>query len=127
MIVTHFSLGSTFAFHGWSTSPFRTRLEWKYLDGSPALRADEEPNDDAGLELNGDENGFTLGAGEISSPNGLVLLSGVPGRIGVVAVETADIPLPLYCEWFSIPTCLGQKKTQKRVYIKDYDCIEFDW
>ena len=94
MIVTHFSFGSFFALHGCSTSPFRTLLEWKYLDGSPRT-ADEEPNDDAGLELKGEAKGFGRGAGEISSPKGLLLLSGVPGRIGVVAVETADMPLPL--------------------------------
>ena len=93
MIVTHFSLGSFFALHGCSTSPFFTLLEWKYLDGSPRT-AEEEPNDEAGLELKGEENGFPLGAGEIPSPNGLLLLSGVPGR-GVVAVEIADMPLPL--------------------------------
>jgi hypothetical protein len=93
--VTHFSFGSTFALHGCSTSPFRTRLEWKYLCGRPRT-ADEEPNDDAGLELKGEEKGLPLpGAGEISSPNGLLLLSGVPGRIGVVAVEMADTALPL--------------------------------
>lgn len=80
MIVTHFSFGSFFALHGCSTSPFLTRLEWKYLDGR-ARTADEEPKDDAGLELIGDEKGFVLGAGEMSSPNGLLRLSGVPGRI----------------------------------------------
>jgi hypothetical protein len=39
----------------------------------------------------------SCGAGETSSPKGLLLflLSGVPGRIGVVAVEA---PLSLYCE-----------------------------
>jgi hypothetical protein len=95
MIVTHFSLGSTFDIHGRSTSPFRTLLEWKYLEGS-ARTADEEPNEEAGLELKGDEKGFVfvLGAGEMSSPKGLLLLSGVPGRIGVVAVEMAETPLP---------------------------------
>jgi hypothetical protein len=93
--VTHFSLGSFFSLHGCSTSPFRTLLEWKYLDGKPRT-ADEEPNEDAGLEGNGEEKGFALGAGEMSSLNGLLLLSGVPGRIGVFAVvETA---LPLNCE-----------------------------
>lgn len=101
-MVTHFSLGSFFDLHGCSTSPLRTRLEWKYLEGTPARTADEEPNDDAGLELNGEENGLTLGAGEMSSPKGLLLLSGVPGLMGVVAAETADWPLPLYCDWFSI-------------------------
>jgi hypothetical protein len=95
--VTHFSFGSTFALHGCSTSPFRTLLEWKYRCGRPRT-ADEEPNDEAGLEPKGEEKGLPLpGAGEMSSPNGLLLLSGVPGRIGVgvVAVETADMPLPL--------------------------------
>jgi hypothetical protein len=93
--VTHFSFGSTFDLHGCSTSPFRTLLEWKYLCGRPRT-ADEEPNDDAGLELKGEEKGLPLpGAGEMSSPNGLLLLSGVPGRIGVVAVEMADMALPL--------------------------------
>jgi hypothetical protein len=95
MIVTHFSLGSVFALHGCSTSPFRTLLEWKYLDGAPPRTADEEPNEEAGLEVKGEAKGFGRGAGEISSPNGLLLLSGVPGRIGVVAVEMADMPLPL--------------------------------
>lgn len=95
MIVTHFSFGSFLLFHGCSTSPFRTLLEWKYLDERPRT-ADDEPKDDAGLELKGEENGFARGAGEMpSSPNGLLLLSGVPGRIGVVAVETPDMPLPL--------------------------------
>jgi len=90
MIVTHFSLGLTFVLHGCSTSPFRTRLEWKYLEGRPRT-ADDEPKDDAGLELKGEEKGLLLprGAGEMSSVKGLLLLSGVPGRIGVVAVETA--------------------------------------
>ena len=85
MIVTHFSLGSFFDLHGCSISPFRTRLEWKYLDGPRT--ADEEPKDDAGRELNGEEKGFARGFGVISSPKGFTLLSGVPGRIGVVAVE----------------------------------------
>jgi hypothetical protein len=101
MIVTHFSFGSTFALHGCSTSPFRTLLEWKYLCGRPRT-ADEEPKDDAGLELNGEEKGLPLGAGEMSSPKGLLLLSGVPGRIGVVAVEMPEMALPLYCALFSI-------------------------
>jgi hypothetical protein len=93
IMVTHFSFGSFFANHGRSTSPFFTRLEWKYLEGSPRT-ADDEPNDDAGLELKGEANGFAfvLGAGDMSSPNGLLLLSGVPGRIGVVAVETPLLP-----------------------------------
>jgi len=94
MMVTHFSLGSFFDRHGCSTSPFRTRLEWKYLEGR-ARTAEEEPNDDAGLELKGEEKGFERGACEISSPKGLALLSGVPGRIGVVAVEIEDAPLAL--------------------------------
>lgn len=93
--MTHFSLGSFFSLQGCSTSPFRTRLEWKYLEGR--LRtADEEPKEEAGLEVNGEEKGFALGAGEMSSPNGLLLLSGVPGRIGVVAV--VEMALPLNCE-----------------------------
>lgn len=93
--MTHFSFGSTFDLHGCSTSPLRTLLEWKYLCGRPRT-ADEEPNDEAGLEPKGEEKGLPLpGAGEMSSPNGLLLLSGVPGRIGVVAVEMADMPLPL--------------------------------
>lgn len=47
----------------------------------------------------------------ISSPNGLVLLSGVPGRIGVVAVvETA---LPLYVDVFSIVV------VRRQLYIKE--------
>ena len=95
MIVTHFSFGSFFAFHGCSTSPFRTLLEWKYLEARPPRTADEEPNEDAGLEVKGEAKGFARGAGVISSPNGLLLLSGVPGRIGVVAVETPDMALPL--------------------------------
>jgi hypothetical protein len=103
IIVIHFSLGSFLSLHGCSTSPFLTRLEWKYLEGS-ARTAEEEPNDDAGLELKGEEKGFARGAGEISSPNGSlrVLLSGVPGRCGVVAVEMADRPLPLWCTFPSI-------------------------
>ncbi len=48
-MVTHFSLGSFFASHGFSTSPLCTLLEWKYLDGR-ALTAEEEPKEDAGLE-----------------------------------------------------------------------------
>lgn len=92
IIVTHFSFGSTFAIHGFSTSPFRTRLEWKYLEGS-ARTAEEDPSDDAGRDVKGEEKGFDLGAGVISSPKGLFLLSGVPGLIGVVAVETL---LPRY-------------------------------
>ena len=97
--MTHFSLGSFFAIQGFSTSPFCTLLEWKYRVGSDRT-AEEDPNDDAGLELKGEEKGFALGAGEISSPKGLLLLSGVPGRMGVVAVavDTPDMPLPLYCE-----------------------------
>jgi hypothetical protein len=95
-MVTHFSLGSTFDLHGCSTSPLRTRLEWKYLEGSPRT-ADDEPKEEAGLELKGEEKGlvFARGAGEISSVKGLLLLSGVPGRTGVVAEETAETALPL--------------------------------
>lgn len=93
--MTHFSFGSTFALHGCSTSPFRTLLEWKYRCGRPRT-ADEEPSEDAGLELKGEEKGLPRpGAGEMSSPKGLVLLSGVPGRIGVVAVEMPEMALPL--------------------------------
>lgn len=96
--MTHFSLGSFFVRHGCSTSPLRTRREWKYLEGRERT-ADDEPNEDAGLELKGDEKGLPLGAGDMSSPNGLALpflLSGVPGRIGVVAVEMPETALPLY-------------------------------
>jgi len=95
-MVTHFSLGSFLLRHGWSTSPFRTLLEWKKREGIPRT-AEDEPNDDGGLEVSGVPNGlvFPRGAGEMSSPNGSRLLSGVPGRIGVVAAETADTPLPL--------------------------------
>ncbi len=63
-----------------------------------ARTAEDDPNDDAGLELKGEEKGFPLGAGEMSSPKGLLLfrLSGVPGRTGVVDVEMPDMALPLY-------------------------------
>ena len=95
IMVTHFSFGSFLLLHGCSTSPFRTRLEWKNLEGIPRT-ADDEPKEDGGLEVRGVPNGLVfLGAGEMSSPNGSRLLSGVPGRIGVVAVEMADMPLPL--------------------------------
>lgn len=96
IIVTHFSLGSFLLLHGCSTSPFRTLLEWKNLEGIPRT-ADDEPNDDGGLEVRGVPNGLLLplGAAEISSAKGSRLLSGVPDRIGVVAVETAEVPLPL--------------------------------
>jgi hypothetical protein len=94
-MVTHFSLGSFFAIHGFSTSSFLTRLEWKYLEGR-ARAAEEEPKDDVGLELTGEEKGFPLGAGgEISSPNGLLRLSGVLGRICDGVVEVAEVALPL--------------------------------
>jgi hypothetical protein len=103
MMVTHFSFGSFLANQGFSTSPFRTLLEWKYLDGI-GRTAEEEPSDDAGLELSGDAKGFGPGAGVISSPKGwpglaelpeLPLLSGVPGRIGVVAVvDMPEVALP---------------------------------
>jgi len=95
-MVTHFSFGSFLLLHGCSISPFRTLLEWKNLEGIPRT-AEDEPNDDGGLEVRGVPNGlvFPLGAWEMSSPNGSRLLSGVPGRIGVVAVEIADMPLPL--------------------------------
>lgn len=111
--MTHFSLGSFFSLHGCSTSPFRTLLEWKYLDGRPRT-ADEEPKEDAGREGNGEENGFALGVGVMSSPNGSLLLSGVPGRIGVVAV--VEIALPLKCELFSISSCspTREKNTAKK-------------
>lgn len=95
--MTHFSLGSTFASHGFSTSPFLTRLEWKYLEGA-ARTAEEEPKEDAGLEVLGEEKGFAfgpLGVAEISSPNGLLRLSGVPGRICEGVVEVAETALPL--------------------------------
>lgn len=111
MIVTHFSFGSTFALHGCSTSPFRTRREWKYLDGIAPRTADEEPNEDAGLEVKGEAKGFARGAGEMSSPKGFVLLSGVPGRIGVVAVETAEMPLPLY---WAAPSILSSSASERR-------------
>ena len=114
MMVTHFSFGSFLALHGCSTSPFRTLLEWKYLAGS-ARTADEEPREDAGLEVKGDEKGFVLGADEISSPKGLLLLSGVPG-LGVVAAET---PLPLYC---IEPSILRPPKTRRH---KDQISIKY--
>lgn len=68
IIVTHFSFGSFFASHGRSTSPFLTRREWKYLFGRDRI-AEELPNDEAGRELSGDENGFILveGAGETAA------------------------------------------------------------
>lgn len=84
--------------------------------GSPERTADEEPNDDAGLELKGEENGLVRCAGEMLSPKGsvLLLLSGVPGRIGVVAVETVENPpFPLYCEWLSI-LCTSAKAKAKQ-------------
>lgn len=79
MIVTHFSFGSTFDFHGWSTSPFFTLLEWKYRDGSPR---EADPNGVAGLESNGEANGFDRGIRDVSPLFGFTwyLLSGVPGR-----------------------------------------------
>ena len=53
-IVTHFSLGSFFSSHGFSTSPFLILREWKYL----WLRVSRErpsalelPKLDAGLEI----------------------------------------------------------------------------
>lgn len=116
MIVTHFSFGSTLSIHGFSTSPLRTRLEWKYLEGPPPWIADEEPNDDAGLDVKGVENGLllVLGAGEISSPNGFPLTSGVPsgvpGLIVVVAVET-KLP-PLCC----IPSISNVNAEQEKIY-----------
>lgn len=106
--MTHFSFGSFFDLHGCSTSPFRTRLEWKYLEGRERT-AEDEPNEDAGLEVKGEENGLALplGAGEMSSLNGLLvpLLSGVPGRIGVVAVDTPETALPRYWTLLSISSC----------------------
>ena len=105
-MVTHFSLGSFFSLHGCSTSPFLTRREWKYLDGS-ARTAEDDPNEDAGRELKGDANGF-VGAGEIPLPSPLLngfLDSGVPGR-GVVAVVEA--PFPLYVAVFSM-LCKSRK------------------
>jgi hypothetical protein len=83
-----------------------------------ARTADDEPSDDAGRDVKGDEKGFALGAGEISSPKGLLvaLLSGVPGR-GVVAVETPE--LPRYCIVPSISCPQRKKATQRtKVYIK---------
>jgi len=91
-MVTHFSLGSFFDFHGWSTSPFFTLLEWKYLEGA-ARTLVEEPNDEAGLDCAGVPKGSVpiLGAEEMPSrsPKGsATLLSGV---------ETVDVALPLKC------------------------------
>ena len=116
IIVTHFSFGFLFAIHGFSTSPFLTRLEWKYLGGSgPSRKADEEAEDDTGLEVNGVEKGLAGGAGSISSPKGsLLLLSGVPGRIGVVAVDTPEVPL--YSMLYCVPQ-VGEKGG--RNYIRD--------
>lgn len=97
IIVTHFSLGFFFANHGFSTSPLRTRLEWKYR-GVGRCMAEEPPNEEAGLEFMGEAKGFALpGAGEMSSAKGLLLLLGVPGRMGVVAVEVPEVALPLWC------------------------------
>jgi len=100
MMVTHFSFGSFFSLHGCSTSPFFTRLLWKNRDGPTLLRsAEEPPKEDAGRELYCESNGFPpgpAGTGVMpSSPNGFILLSGVPGRIGVVAAETCEASLPL--------------------------------
>lgn len=101
-MVTHFSFGSFFDFQGCSTSPFFTRLEWKYRDVG-GRTADDDPKDEAGREVYGVENGFALGIGEMSSPNGLLLLSGVSGRTECVAVEP---PLPLCRAWFSMLRCV---------------------
>jgi hypothetical protein len=94
--VTHFSFGSTFFSHGCSISPFCTLLEWKYLEGGGRAAEEDEATDDVGLEVKGVENGlFALGVEELSSKGfRWVLLSGVPGCIGVVAEETPEVALP---------------------------------
>ena len=70
MMETHFSFGSFLDFHGCSTSPLRTRLEWKYLCGSARMaEEEEEPKDEPGLEVKGVPNGLelTLGTGVMTS------------------------------------------------------------
>src|SRR5277367_4418896 len=96
IMVTHFSFGSFLFFQGCSTSPFRTLLEWKYLCGIAPRMADEEPKDEAGLELKGEANGFGRGAGEMPSSNGFLAVSGVPGLMGLaVRVVVVVVALPL--------------------------------
>jgi hypothetical protein len=90
-MVTHFSLGSLFAFHGCSTSPFFTLLEWKYLAGADRT-PEEESNDEAGLDCVGVAKGsVTLGTEEIESKKSFRLLSGIE------SVEVPDMTLPLKC------------------------------
>ena len=58
---------------------------------------EEEPKEEAGLELNGDENGFGRGFGEMPSSKGFKFLavSGVPGLIGLaVRVVVVVVALP---------------------------------
>lgn len=94
IMVTHFSFGSLFFFQGWSTSPFLTLLEWKYLCGTAPRIADEEPKDEAGRELKGEANGFGRGAGEIPSSNGFLTVSGVPGLMGLAVRVVVVVALP---------------------------------
>lgn len=62
--------------------------------------AEEEPSEEAGLELNGEANGFGRIAGEMLSSKGflgVLGVSGVPGLIGLaVRVVVVVIVLPLY-------------------------------
>lgn len=73
MIVTHFSLGSFFPRHGCETSPFRTRLLWKYFCGIPRM-PEAEPKEEAGRDPKGEANGLPLGAAEMLSLKGSVVL-----------------------------------------------------
>ena len=101
-MVTHFSLGSTFLVHGFSTSPFLILREWKNLCDLSSKRppmAEEEPKLLAGREAEGLAKGFgppvrCEACDSRPSPKGFRPVAsevGVAVRCGVVtAVETAE-------------------------------------
>lgn len=90
-MVTHFSLGSFLSSQGLSTSPFLTRLEWKYLCWG-IWSAVDEPAAETGMDPYGVVKGFALGAGVMAS------LSGVPGRrgVGFAVVFAVVLAVPLW-------------------------------
>lgn len=58
-MVTHFSRGSLSSSHGFSTSPFLMRREWKYRWERSSWRcAAREPKDEAGREGSGEAKGL---------------------------------------------------------------------
>lgn len=85
IMVVHFCRGSFFSSHGFSTSSFLIRLEWKNLFGCASIPV-VDPMVDPGMEPYGVEKGFWRCTGSMRS------FSGVPALVELAAVVVAVVP-----------------------------------